>query len=264
MKKIKLPITFASAATLLVLLIMPGCAPPGDGVIQYSTIDALLVGAYDGFVELEELDRAGNLGIGTFDRLDGEMIFLDNEFWQARADGKVIRMEESETTPFASVCEFRPDLTRNLQAEASLEALTRNLDGICENANGIYAVKITGDFAYVKTRSVPPQQKPYRPLTEVTKNQPEFESRDTRGTIVGFRLPPYVKGLNVPGWHLHFLSDDKSFGGHILQLELNRGSCQVDSLNRLTVELEKTGKGMAGLDLTKDRSDDLRQVEGSE
>lgn len=264
MKALQPPLNIFAPAILIILLMIPGCAPPGDGVIQYSTIDALLVGAYDGFVELEELDRAGNLGIGTFDRLDGEMIFLDNEFWKARADGKVIRMEESEKTPFASVCEFRPDLTRDLLAEASLEALTRTLDEICENSNGIYAVKITGDFAHVKTRSVPSQQKPYRPLTEVTKNQPEFESRNTRGTIVGFRLPPYIKGLNVPGWHLHFLSGDKSFGGHILQLELSRGTCQVDSLNRLTVELEKTGRGMAGLDLTRDRSDDLRQVEGSE
>lgn len=264
MKELKPPKSILAPAILIILLMIPGCAPQGDGIIQYSTIDALLVGAYDGFVELEELDKVGNLGIGTFDRLDGEMIFLDNEFWKARADGKIIRMEGNEKTPFASVCEFTPDLALDLRPKSSLDALTQTLDGVCENRNGIYAVKITGDFPYVKTRSVPSQQKPYRPLTEVTKNQPEFESRNIPGTIVGFRLPPYVKSLNVPGWHLHFLSDDRSFGGYILQLELNRGNCQVDSLNRLAVELEKTGRGMAGLDLTKDRSEDLRQVEGFE
>jgi acetolactate decarboxylase len=264
MKKVTLPIILFAPAIVILLAVMPGCTAPVDGIVQYSTIDALLVGAYDGFVELEELDRVGNLGIGTFDRLDGEMIFLDNEFWQARADGKVVRMKATETTPFASVCEFRPDFTMDLQPADSLAALTGTLDGACKNTNGIYAVKITGNFPYLKTRSVPSQQKPYRPLTEVTKNQPEFEARNSSGTIVGFRLPAYVKSLNVPGWHLHFLSDDRSFGGHILQLELREGSCQVDSLNRLTVELEKTGQGMAGLDLTKDRSEDLRQVEGSE
>ena len=251
-------------AILILFLLMAGCSPPGDGVIQYSTIDALLAGSYDGFVRLEELDRVGNLGIGTFDRLDGEMILLDDEFWQARADGMMIRMEEDVTTPFASVCEFRPDVTQDLPQQSSLAALTDSLDRICKDANGIYAVKITGDFSQVKTRSVPSQQKPYPPLTEVTKNQPEFETLDKSGTIVGFRLPPYMKSLNVPGWHLHFLSDDRSFGGHLLQVVMTKGSCQVDSLNRLTVELDKTGRGMAGLDLTIDRSEELKQVEGTE
>lgn len=264
MRQIRQPLTAFAPAILIILLLMSGCAPPGDGVIQYSTIDALLAGSYDGFVELEDLDRVGNLGIGTFDRLDGEMILLDNEFWQARADGKVIRMDGKATTPFASVCEFRPDITRVLHPESSLADLTGTLDGICENINGIYAVKIQGDFSYVKTRSVPSQQKPYPPLTEVTKNQPEFECRDSSGTIVGFRLPSYIKSLNVPGWHLHYLANDRSFGGHILQLRLKKATCQVDSLNRLTLELEKTGRGMAGLDLEIDRSDDLKQVEGTE
>ena len=264
MKQINQQVSAFTPAILIILLLMSGCAPPGDEVIQYSTIDALLAGAYDGFVPLDELDKVGNLGIGTFDRLDGEMILLDDEFWQARADGKIIRMYKDATTPFASVCEFRPEITQALQPESSLSGLTNTLDAICKNTNGIYAVKIKGNFSYVKTRSVQSQQKPYPPLTEVTQNQPEFEIRESLGTIVGFRLPPYIKRLNVPGWHLHYFSDDRSFGGHLLALELEEATCQVDSLNRLTVELEKTGRGMDGLDLTVDRSDDLKKVEGIE
>ncbi len=264
MKKLNVPGTSLLFLLLIHAAVMSGCSPPADAVTQYSTIDALLAGAYDGFVELTELDRAGNLGIGTFDRLDGEMIFLDDEFWKARSDGTMVRVDGQETTPFASVCEFRPEFSEELQPAASLGGLTEALDGFCKNNNGIYAVRIRGDFDYVRTRSVPPQDKPYPPLAEITRTQPEFETFGSSGTIVGFRLPPYIKGLNVPGWHLHYISDDRSSGGHVLQLELKNGSCEIDSLTRLTVELDKSGRGMSGLDLTIDRSEELKQVEGTE
>jgi len=106
-----LPASALFPAILIFSLLLTGCSPPTDSVTQYSTIDALLAGSYDGFAELNELDRVGNLGIGTFDRLDGEMILLNDNFWQARADGKIVRVPGDMSTPFASVCEFSPDLS---------------------------------------------------------------------------------------------------------------------------------------------------------
>lgn len=252
--------------TGLILLLFSSCgdSPPKNTVTQYSTIDALLVGAYDGFVELRQLDEAGNMGIGTFDRLEGEMILLDDEFWQARADGSMVRLADDVTTPFASVCQFNPDLSGELGPQPSLSALTKAMDEVCPNSNGIYAVKIKGEFKFIKTRSVPAQKKPYPPLAEVAENQPEFEHFDSTGTVIGFRLPPYIKGLNVPGWHLHYLSEDRTAGGHILDLQLTNGSYQVDGLSRMTIELDESGRNMAGLDLSKDRSEELKQVEGTE
>lgn len=243
-------------------LLLSSCGPQGDTIVQYSTIDALLAGSYDGFARLDSLDKSGNLGIGTFDALDGEMILVDDQFWQARADGTLVRMGLSATTPFASICEFNPDISRILEPAASLQSLTAALDAICKNPNGLYAVRIDGEFKTVKTRSVPAQHKPYPPLAEVTRDQPEFTRSGISGTIVGFRLPPYLRGLNVPGWHLHFISKDRAFGGHLLELEMKKGSCGVDMMHRLTIQLEESGEALSGIDLTKDRSRDLKQVEG--
>jgi len=50
-----------------------------DILSQVSTIDALLDGVYDGTVTCGELKEFGDFGIGTFDALDGEMVFLDGE-----------------------------------------------------------------------------------------------------------------------------------------------------------------------------------------
>ena len=55
------------------------------------------------------------------------------------------------------------------------------------------------------------------PLVQVAAQQPEFERRDVTGTLVGFWTPEYAGRLNVPGYHLHFLSDDRKFGGHLLE-----------------------------------------------
>ena len=95
----------------------------------------------------------------------------------------------------------------------------------CPPKTCFYAVMIQGEFSYVKTRSVPAQEKPYPPLAEVTKNQPTFEFTDVTGTMVGFRCPPYVTGINVPGYHLHFLTDDRTAGGHLLEFTVAPGGC---------------------------------------
>ena len=64
---------------------------PKDQLTQVSTIDALLAGAYDGVMNTSEFKNYGNFGLGTFDKLDGEMIVLNGDVYQARYDGKVIK-----------------------------------------------------------------------------------------------------------------------------------------------------------------------------
>ncbi len=250
------------SVTLGLCFLLAGCvSPQTDTAFQTSTIDALLAGVYDGDLSCGEVLNHGNLGIGTFDRLDGEMIVLDGEVYQVKADGKVYRPDLAMHTPFATVCQFKTD-TRILLPEgttfADVEAL---LDAAAPNQNLFYAIKITGHFKAMKTRSVPGQQKPYPPLQEVTANQPEFEMSNVSGTIVGFRCPPFVKGINVPGYHLHFISDDRTQGGHILGFEITKGQCEVDLLDQYFLKLPTDTQGFAKIDLSKDRTTELADVE---
>ena len=249
--------------SLCLLIISSGYAQPPvrDTVMQVSTIDALLAGAYDGSVLLTELLEQGDLGIGTFDRLEGEMIFLDGVFYQIKADGKVYRPGSDMTTPFAAVCGFAPDRRMTLPEGADYEGVKAIMDGGDLNKNIFWAVKITGTFRKIRTRSVPAQQKPYRPLAQVTQNQPEFPMEQVSGTLVGFRCPPFVKGINVPGYHLHFLSDDKTRGGHVLSFELVQGVAEVDLSNRFHLVLPVDSNHFNAIDLSKDRAGELDRVE---
>lgn len=244
-------------------LFLFGCAAgrPHE-ITQVNTIDSLLAGVYDGNVTLAELGRSGDCGIGTFDRLDGEMLLLDGVFYQVGSDGKVRRPSGGVTTPFAAVVRFEPELTEEL-GRTSYAGVRDRIDALVPNRNLFAAVRLHGTFRKMRTRSVPAQAKPYPPLAEVTKHQPEFEMENVRGTVFGFRLPEYVKGINVPGYHLHFIDDARTRGGHILDFELESGALSVETLHRFTMILPEDSAAFAAADLGRDRGKELRQAESA-
>ena len=248
--------------SFVLLIFVAGCSSMGrDTVTQVSTIDAILAGAYEGQVRCCDLAEYGNLGIGTFNDLDGEMVFLDGKFYQVRADGKVYSPDSNEKTPFAAVVDFEKDIVAQLDSGLDLSGLEAVIDKTVPNQNIFCALRIKGEFSVMKTRSVPAQSKPYPPLTEVTKNQPVFDMENISGTIVGFRCPSYVKGVSVPGYHLHFISDDFTAGGHILGLSVKRAVAEIDICNRFLLILPDDENGFGKVGLSIDRSDDLKKAE---
>jgi len=162
------------------------------------------------------------LGIGTFEGLDGEMVGFDGNFFQIRADGIAYPVSDSIKTPFAAVTFFEVNYRDTVPAASDYDQTQKSLDNTLPTENIFYAIKIEGTFGHMKTRSVPGQQKPYPPLVEVTKNQPVFEFANIDGTLVGFRCPTYVDGINVPGYHLHFLTKGNNTGGHVLEFEVTK------------------------------------------
>ena len=244
-----------------VVVILAGCAGPAQNTLfQASTIDALLVGVYDGDVSLRELQRNGDFGIGTFDHLDGEMVLLEGQFYQVRADGRVYPPDLSMGTPFAAVCQFQSDRKLAIPGGLDMAGVETWLDREWPQQNLFQAIRIDGHFKQMRTRSVPAQSRPYPPLKDVAATQPVFERENIPGTIVGFRCPSFVAGVNVPGYHLHFISQDRSFGGHILDFEVLTGLVRVDELDRFVMRLPLTDD-FAMADLSHDRQEELAGVE---
>ncbi|WP_292463890.1 acetolactate decarboxylase [Methanolobus sp.] len=240
--------------------IMTDLAYNSDTLYQVSTINALLEGFYDGDTSLEALKSRGDFGIGTFTALDGEMIVLDGEVYQVKDDGVAYLTNDSMTTPFAAVTFFEADETGVISEPMDKEQVERYLEELMPNRNIMYAVKITGTFEYMKTRSVPRQTQPYPRLTEVTKNQPTFELTNVEGTIVGFWLPSYMNGVNVPEYHLHFITDSKDAGGHILEYNIINGTVEIDNTYDFYLSLPQSSDLM-DIDLSKDNNSELEMAE---
>jgi acetolactate decarboxylase len=206
-------------------------------LFQASTIGALLEGAYDGDVTFAELAEHGDLGLGTLNALDGEMIALDGRFHRADVAGRTAEIEPDALTPFAVVVPFAPAVELSLDAPLDHAALLAALDGALPPGAAACAVRVDGDFELVRARSVPRQEPPYKPLTEVAAEQHVFELEDLCGSLVGFRFPEYSGALEVSGFHLHFISDDRRRGGHVLDCRTRAVTARLDPVTDLHVEL---------------------------
>ena len=241
-----------------------GCSPAvqldRDTIFQTSTIGALMKGIYDGQMTVGELRRYGDFGLGTFDALDGEMVELDGKFYQIKADGSVYAVPDSIKTPFAAVTFFDNDKAVNLDTKLDLNGLQTYIDTLLPGVNLFYAVKIDGKFSYMKTRSIPAQVKPYPLLADAVKEQQVFEFKDVEGTIIGFRCPPYIEGVNVPGYHFHFLDKDRKKGGHVLDCTTSGVTIVVDKTAGMLMELPDT-PAFNRLNLGAGAPEGLKQVE---
>ena len=246
------------------IFIFAGCAgsPYGhDTLFQISTINALMDGAYRGEMTIGQLKKYGDFGIGTLDALDGEMIALDGKFYQIKADGVACPVPDSMTTPFAVITVFDADKTVQAPTGMDYEGIQRYLDGLMLNKGIFYAVKIAGTFKYIKTRSVPRQKEPYPALIEAVKSQTVFEFHDVKGTIVGFWCPESAKGVNVPGYHFHFITQDRKAGGHLLACQVQQATIRLDYTTEFYMVLpQQTGTPLQS-GPSKDRGKELKKIE---
>ena len=225
-------------------------ATGGGAVFQTSTLEALLHGAYEGDVTVAELARRGDLGLGTFDALDGELIAVDGVVHRAAADGTVAPAEPDRRCPFAVVTRFAPRVEREL-GTLDFDALLAVLDRDVPRTGVCTAVRLDGRFEHLHLRSVPSQRRPWRTLDEVLAEQRTFDASDVEGTVVGFRFLPSAAGLDFPGFHLHFIRADRRFGGHVLSCRTAAVRARLDFDADLDLELPpgvQLPAGNGGLD----------------
>jgi acetolactate decarboxylase len=229
-------------------------------IYQYATINALMEGGFDGDITLVALQKKGTFGIGTFNELDGEMIGFDNHFYQIKSDGKAYAVASSQKTPFAVVTNFSKDKTVTISQIVNLKKLYTLLDSLSPNKNLYVGYKIKVKCQTLKTRSVSKQVKPYPLMIDAVKKQSVFALETISGTLVGFRFPEYMKGLNVPGYHFHFLSDDTKSGGHVLDLSGSNLEIEIDYMADFELHIPDN-EDFNKLNLTKTKAEDLEKVE---
>ena len=234
-----------------------------DILYQVSLLQGLTLGDYCGSITAAELKQHGDTGIGTFNRLNGELIMLDGVIYRAAGDGNVEMVSDDETIPFSVVTFLDADETKNLRDIPDFDALCGELDKMVQERgiNRFYMIRIDGMFRQIYVRSVNAQEEPYKRLTEVLAcDQTFFTYENIEGTMVGVYCPPYMSALNAVGWHLHFISGDKTKGGHVLGVHIADAVLNWDDIDGFEVKLPQN-EMFAGFDLTVDQSEDIKKVE---
>ena len=191
------------------------------------------------------------------------MIVLDGTVYQALGDGTVQVAADTETVPFSNVTFFDKDISVDLADISDMKSFKTELDKTVNDKgrNMFYVVKVNGTFDKMLVRSELKQEKPYKSLDKALEtDQREFTYENIDGTVVGLYCPDYMSGLNAAGWHFHFISDDRTKGGHMLELSFKEAKAELDITPQFDLELSDNSD-FQSMDLAKDVDDAIKKVE---
>lgn len=197
---------------------------------------AYLAGFFHGTHTLADLLAQGDFGLGALDRNDGELVVLDGRGYRAAEDGTTAELPPDATTPYAAVLPFTAADGFDV-AETTVQAFERQVAAHLPLDNRIWALRIDGRFDWVTAGAGEPQHEPYRPMSEVFGEYSWIRHEQTSGTLVAFACPPVLDGINLVGFHYHWLSDDHRQGGHVADFSLVRARVEAAEATRCVVDI---------------------------
>jgi acetolactate decarboxylase len=167
-----------------------------------------------------------------------------------------------DLTPFAAVTTFEADTTFDVGTPTSRAELLTQIDRHVSSENLFYGIRVSGRFATVSTRTAARQEAPYRPLSEATDDESERTFTATAGVLVGFRTPDYEQGISVAGYHLHFLNENHTAGGHAFDFLLEEGVVEISTVSEMRLSLPTSGPFLAADLHSRDMEAEIRKSEG--
>lgn len=248
-----------SASSVVTAALAQYLGTPIHTLFQVSTSGALVAGVYSGVVSVKDIMHHGDFGLGTFANLDGEMVVLDGRVYQVQGSGQVSEASSDAEAPFVVLTRFAPDLDTEIGAIANFSDLQAQCDTQRTSGNLFYAIRLDGQFTRVRTRAVNPPQANTR-LSDAAKAQSEFHFTDIVGTLVGIWSPGFSNAFSIPGYHFHFLSEDRQQGGHLLNCAAASLRLRVEALTNFHLALPET-EGFLKTDLSKNAAEELAYAE---
>ncbi len=231
---------------------------------QVSTLQALALGYSRAVITVGDLIREGDTGLGTFEDVNGEMIAIDGHCYRADQDGNVTMVGDETGIPFAAVAKLHGQRQFSLENMKDIESLRTEMTRRIEEEfglNSMHVVRIDGVFEKVDGRSEAPYRSHHISLKEVLgKTQKAFIFENISGSLVGVYFPDYMDGINMPGWHFHFLSDDRSKGGHVFDVSFIEGMTRIDKITNIYINLPKEA-AFDTYSLKQDLQEEIKSVE---
>ncbi|WP_158288347.1 acetolactate decarboxylase [Mucilaginibacter psychrotolerans] len=205
---------------------------------QYGIADAFLAGLYHGTLPVKEMLPHGDFGLGAPDVLDGELIIYNGKAYQTRATGETTLMADTAKIPLVLSTNFKADTAFYINSPADKKTVLGQIDYYLKKANGLYAIRVSGEFALVKTRAFPRADKePFLPLASILDRQHFFSMPNISGTLIGFKLPQYLSSVTIANYHFHFLSADMTKGGHMTDMAVNKVKVEIAVLQGIDIQI---------------------------
>ncbi|MDR2977236.1 MAG: acetolactate decarboxylase [Streptococcaceae bacterium] len=203
-------------------------------LFQFNTLASLMSGFYDGQITVADIKKRGDFGIGSFDQVNGEMIVLDGVVYQAKGEGgiQVTVAEPNQTAPYVAVNKQQTDVQFEIIESHESDEVEQMIEAHLTSRNLFHSVKIHGNFSRLKIRMATKTPSGIG-FDVVSAHQAEYELTNLAGTIVGFWTPSLFHGVSLGGFHLHFISDDKTIGGHVYDFSLEEASVELGQIDKI-------------------------------
>lgn len=200
----------------------------------------MIAGLYQGAINFADLAMEGDFGLGSVEGMNGELNAIDGKFYRIAPDGSINLIPPNETTPYAIVTHFHAITSFDINNITSFKQLIDAINTYIDNRNIPYAIHLKGDYEFLKLRAVRGAKPPYPPFPKLVKKQAIFELKDVSGDGVGFFYPVYLSKVNVPGYHIHFITDDRKTGGHILDIKAKHLKVELMPMEQLLIRYSQT------------------------
>jgi acetolactate decarboxylase len=251
--------TKGSTSSVITAALAQYLGTPIHTLFQVSTSGALVEGVYSGVIDVKAILGHGDFGLGTFANLDGEMVVLDGRVYQVQGSGRVSQAAPDAAAPFAVVTHFSPEVDVGIESVTSLRDLASRCDTERSSSNIFYAFRLDGRFNSIRARAVNPPGEGRR-LLEAAKAQSEFQFSNVVGTLVGLWSPGFSSAFSVPGYHFHFLSEDRQRGGHLLDCAAGPLRLRMEALTDFHLALPEV-ESFLKADLSRNAANELAYAE---
>lgn len=212
-----------------------------SNMFQVSTLQSLALGYSRKVITVGELMKHGETGLGTFEDVNGEMIAIDGKCYRAMEDGTVEESSGTRGVPFSSVAFMDNCREFELSGNYDMTSLKNELNNRIEEdfaLNSMHVIQIHGTFEKIYARSEAPYRAHHVTLKEMLDTtQKSFEFSNISGSLVGVYYPDYMDGINAAGWHLHFINNDRTKGGHVYEIKMSHGKVRLSRKNCIEIQL---------------------------
>ncbi len=233
-------------------------------MFQVSTLQALALGYTRAVMTVGELLQHGETGLGTYEDVNGEMIAIDGKCYRATEDGTVVEAGADMGVPFSSVAYMDGCREFTLTGDYDMESLKNELNNRIDEVfglNSMHIIQIDATFDKIYARSEAPYKSAHVTLKSMLeKTQTSFDFSDVKGSLVGVYYPDFMDGINASGWHLHFVNEERTLGGHVYELCMKQGLVRIAKRNNIEIQLPKDA-AFDTYSLKNASDDEIKQVE---
>ena len=219
----------------------------GESLYQVGTLQALLKGLYHSTVTVKVSRQHADTGVGCGVGV-GEVIALDGYYFCTDEKGYTKKLSDKDGLPFFTGAKFKPTIKYTVRDITSIGELEKTIEQHTKSDNIFYLIRVDGFFREVYARSEDRIKDPakYKPLLEwMETHQNKYYFKGIKGTLVAVKSPDIIKNIGVPGYHVHFINNTRSVGGHVFDVQIENGSVEIQPLYSMNLILPRTKEFLA-------------------